>query len=124
MEEQLIELLKKANDGISAGPSVIKELTREYQMAHIGYLMASVILLVISSIILYKSLKAVSQKKSWTVRVTQYDYIPDKAGLSEMGYWIIILSNCALCSSLVFTALNIGPAFAPSWYMLKDLIGR
>ncbi|MBZ2406133.1 hypothetical protein [Liquorilactobacillus hordei] len=124
MKGQLIELLKKANDGISAGPSVIKELTREYQMAHIGYLMASVILLVISSIILYKSLKAVSQKKSWTVRVAQYDYIPDEAGLSEMGYWIIILSISATCSSLVLIALNMGPAFAPSWYMLKDLIGR
>lgn len=124
MKGQLIELLKKANDGISAGPSVIKELTREYQMAHIGYLMASVILLIISTSILYKSLKAVIQKRPWTARVTQYEYIPDKVCLSEMAYWVISISISGVSSSLVLIALNMGPVFAPSWYMLKDLIGR
>lgn len=124
MKHQLIELLKKANEGDSATPSMLKTLIQQYQMAQIGYLIFSTVLFIIFAFLLLWALRQRYLKKDWTVRIVHYNTIPDK--FVDSGLFTTVLMSLIGLNvvSLLVSFLSIGPALAPTWYMIKDLIGR
>jgi uncharacterized membrane protein len=118
MKHQLIELLKKANEGVSATPSVIKELVREYQMSSIGYLIFGVLLLAIATIGLIFLLKGFTDKKEWAATYNSYD---NSYSVTPLFVISVSISGTLVLVGIIVILCKIGPAFAPAWYMIESL---
>jgi uncharacterized membrane protein len=119
MKHQLIELLKKANEGVSATPNVIKELIREYQMASIGYLVFGVLLLAIATIGLIFLLKGFADKKEWAAEHHTYD---NSYSVTTLLVTSVCISGTLVLIGIIIVLCKIGPAFAPAWYMIESLM--
>lgn len=127
MKHQLIELLKKANEGASATPAMLKQLIQQYQVAHIVYLIAGLLCIFIAVGILIWVLKQHSLKKDWTLNyVSNLDIQSAKektivAGYSGLYQNIIADLIIFIVFFVMLVIISIGPSLAPAWYMIKDL---
>lgn len=119
MKEQLTELLKKANEGVSATPTVVKSLIQQYQVAHIGYLIINAVVLAMCLAVIIYVFVSMVKRKEWAVSCFCGD---NELVPSVFSGTIMVISAVLAIGFFIAVLCNAGPAFSPAWYMLKDLM--
>lgn len=111
--------MKKANNGLDYTPQVLKTVIHQYQVMHIAYMVLALIFAIICANIFIFVFTSFIKGKDWS-RVKYGGDLEDDMSLTA---FTVLSTSAAFFTVSIITAIdNIGPAFAPIWYMIHDLL--
>ncbi len=116
MKHQLIELLKKVNDGASSAPTMINKLIHQYQMMSITFTVCFFALLLITVALIFLSVKAYKNGNT----ILKDDAWNDEPTIIAILLWcgLGILVIISLCGTFYYLA----GAVAPDWAIINSLV--
>lgn len=117
MKHQLIELLKKVNDGASNAPTMVNNLIHQYQMMSITFTIFFFVLLLATMVFIFLSVKAYKNGNTILKDNSWNDGEPTIIAVLLWG----VLGILVLLSLFEIFYYLVG-AVAPDWAMLNSLV--
>lgn len=117
MKHQLIELLKKVNDGASSAPTMVDKLVHQYQMMSITFAICFFVLLLITVVLIFLSVKAY---KNGNTILKDNSWNDGEPTIIAVFLWFGL--GMLVIFSLYGTFYYLTGAVAPDWAMLNSLV--